>query len=406
MTKLLRGRAFPPAVYRCRREQALAAIRKTFEKPLPFVVFGADFAEADTPPAGRLRQDPWFEWICGCHEPQSLILVEPTKTTLFLEPGDPKRVIWDGARLQPDPAAAKLFGVDSCKAAKEAIFILAQSAKRHGGMVLLWKQKSSDPQSQKRKLWRNRLRGLNLYNGWDALSDLRAIKDSHEIACLRQAIACTAQSLRRVFPLIPKLQRESQVAAELVRDYTAQEGGHLAFAPIVGSGVHAATLHYTANASHLDHGACLLIDSGATYKGYCADITRTLPPDCTFRPGEFLELYELVLAATALGRQHARPGITLKELNEIAWKPIVDAGLTRHHGLSHFIGLDVHDVGDRKKPLEVGMVISNEPGVYLPEKGIGIRIEDDLLITRSGCEELSTAIPKEPSELSAWMHSS
>ena len=403
MFKPLRGCAFPLAVYRRRREQALVAIRKSFEKPLPFVVFGADFAEADTPPAGRLRQDPWFEWTSGCHEPQSLMLVEPGKTTLFLEPGDPKRVIWDGARLQPGPAVAKLFGVDSCQAAKEAISVLSHSAKRHGGLVLLWKKKSSDPQSQKRKLWRNRLRGLNLHNGWDALSDVRAIKDSHEIACLRQAIACTAQSLKRVFPLIPNLQRESQVAAELVRDYTAHEGGHLAFAPIVGSGIHAATLHYTVNAGPIDPESCLLIDSGATYKGYCADITRTLPPGGRFQSGEFFELYELVLAAAALGRQHARPGITLKELNEIAWKPIVDAGLTRHHGLSHFIGLDVHDVGDRKKPLEAGMVISNEPGVYLPEKGIGIRIEDDLLITRSGCEELSAAIPKEPSELSAWL---
>jgi Xaa-Pro aminopeptidase len=381
----------------------LDAIKKTFQKPLPFVVFGSDFAEADTPPAGRLRQDPWFEWTSGCHEPQALILVEPGRTTLFLEPGDPKRVVWDGARIQAGPSAARLFGVDSCKPAKDALAALAQSAKRFGGVALLWKSKSQDPQTQKSKQWRSKLRGLTIHNAWDALADQRALKEPQEIACLRQAISCTAQALKRVLPLIPKLQSESQVAAELVRDYTFEEGGHLAFAPIVGSGIHAATLHYTVNAGSLDHEDCLLIDSGATYKGYCADITRTIPPGGVFRSGEFLELYELVLAAAALGRQHARPGITLKELNEIAWKPILDAGLIRHHGLSHFIGLDVHDVGDRKKPLQAGMVISNEPGIYLPEKGLGIRIEDDLLITRSGCEELSAAIPKEPAKLSEWL---
>ena len=110
-----------------------------------------------------------------------------------------------------------------------------------------------------------------------------------------------------------------------------------------------------------------------------------------------------MLHANDLGRKHARPGLTREELNDIAWKPIIGAGFTRHHGLWHHIGLDVHDPADYTKPLAPGMVISNEPGVYLPDEGFGVRIEDDLLITATGCEVLTRTIPKKIADLEAVM---
>jgi Xaa-Pro aminopeptidase len=103
------------------------------------------------------------------------------------------------------------------------------------------------------------------------------------------------------------------------------------------------------------------------------------------------------------GRKHARPGVTREELNAVAWKPIIDAGFIRHHGLSHHIGLDVHDPADYSVPLAPGMVISNEPGVYLPDEGFGVRIEDDLLITETGCDELTRRIPKTVADIEAAM---
>jgi Xaa-Pro aminopeptidase len=179
--------------------------------------------------------------------------------------------------------------------------------------------------------------------------------------------------------------------------------GPLAFPPIVGSAIDGATLHYPFNDRPLAKGRPLLIDSGATAGGYCADVTRTVPQHGRFDDQRFREVYELVLRCNALGRKHARPGITKDELNDIAWKPIIDAGFQRHHGLSHHIGLDVHDPADYGVPFQAGMVISNEPGVYLPEEGFGIRLEDDLLITEDGCEELTRSIPKGVADIEAAM---
>ncbi len=179
--------------------------------------------------------------------------------------------------------------------------------------------------------------------------------------------------------------------------------GPLAFPPIVGSGIDGATLHYPHNDQPLERGAPLLVDSGATAGGYCADVTRTVPQHGRFDDRRFREVYELVLRCNTIGRQHARPGVTREELNAVAWKPIIDAGFTRHHGLSHHIGLDVHDPADYSVPLAPGMIISNEPGIYLPDEGFGIRIEDDLLITKDGCEDMTRGIPKTVPALEAAM---
>jgi Xaa-Pro aminopeptidase len=278
------------------------------------------------------------------------------------------------------------------------------AAKRAGHrLAMCTREREPGFQAEQFALWKKKLKGITLLNVEPALVHQRMYKDADEVAWHRRAIDITRRGLLATLPRIPKLRNEAEIASELTMHYRKVAYGPLAFPPIVGSAVGGATLHYPYNDQPVVKRAPLLIDSGATAGGYCADVTRTVPQHGRFSDKRFRQVYELVLHCNALGRQHAKPGVTREELNDIAWKPIIEAGFTRHHGLSHHIGLDVHDPADYTVPLKPGMIISNEPGVYLPDEGFGIRIEDDLLITADGCEELTRDIPKTVADLEAAM---
>lgn len=401
---MTRGLALPVATYRRRRREAVRRLAAAFDARVPLLVLGCDELVLR-----RDRQDPWFDYLTGCVEPDAALLIDPTRRggadTLFLDPGNPSRVIWDGARVAPDARARRTFGTDAVAHRERLDEAVALALHRSGGLLAMC-HRSREPgfQAQQHDAWKAKLGArATLLNAEPLLHPLRMVKDADEVAWHRKAIAITRDGLKAVLPLIPGLRNEAEVASLLTMHYRKHAYGPLAFPPIVGSAVHGATLHYPFNDQPLVAGRPLLIDSGATAGGYCADVTRTVPQHGRFDDKRFREVYGLVLEANALGRKHARPGITLDELNAIAWKPITGAGFTRHHGLSHHIGLDVHDPSDRDVPLAAGMIISNEPGVYLPDEGFGIRIEDDLLITRGGCEEMTRAIPKDIRGIEAWM---
>lgn len=399
----VRGLALPLPTYRRRRAEALKRLQRAFGERVPLLLLGCDETALR-----RDRQDPWFDYFTGCAEPEAALLLDPARRphdTLFLESGDPARVIWDGARLGPDERARRAHGVGAVAARAGLDDAVALALHRSGGLLAMC-HRSREPGAQAAACtaWKEKLGArATLLNAEPILSAMRLVKDADEVAWHRKAIAITAAGLKAVLPLIPQLANEAEVASLLTMHYRAPAYGPLAFPPIVGSAANGATLHYPFNDQPLQRGRPLLIDSGATAGGYCADVTRTLPQHGRFDDRRFREVYEIVLRANALGRRHARPGITFDELNKLAWEPIIAAGFTRHHGLSHHIGLDVHDPGDRSLPLRPGMIISNEPGVYLPGEGFGIRIEDDLLITRDGCEELTRAIPKDVRGVEAWM---
>ncbi len=402
---IVRGLALPLATYRRRRTAARRILKDTFGEQVPLLLVGSDELALR-----RDRQDPWFDYFCGCAEPDAALLIDPSRSphdTLFLDPGEPSRVIWDGARLGPDAKAQRAHGIAAVASRQRLDDAVALAVHRSGGLLAMC-HRSREPGAQAAAYdqWKAKLGAkVTLLNAEVPLATLRVIKDADEIAWHRTAISITASGLKKVLPQIPTLSSEAEVASLLTMHYRSRAYGPLAFPPIVGSAGNGATLHYPFNDRPLSPGKPLLIDSGATAGGYCADVTRTLPQHGRFDDKRFREVYELVLQANALGRKHARPGITFDELNKLAWAPIIAAGFTKHHGLSHFIGLDVHDPGERSQPLRPGMIISNEPGVYLPDEGFGIRIEDDLLITRNGCEELTNAIPKDVRGLEAWMRS-
>ena len=244
---------------------------------------------------------------------------------------------------------------------------------------------------------------------------LREQKDADEVDRIRKAVDITRQGLEFVMKNLKPGMMEYQVQADF--EYACRRLGakRQAFNTIAGSGVNSCMMHYDTNHCEVKEGSLILLDLGAEYENYCSDITRTYPANGRFSPRQ-RELYELVLKANKAVAAAAKPGVTTRELNDIAKKvlgeglvamgmiaEVSEVGKYYMHGVSHSIGIDVHDislVGDVLKP---GWVISDEPGLYVDEEEIGIRIEDDLLITEDGCEVLSKDIIKDPDEIEAFM---
>jgi Xaa-Pro aminopeptidase len=268
------------------------------------------------------------------------------------------------------------------------------------------------------------------------LHEMRLRKSGEEVELLRRAVAISAEAHREA----ARIARGGTLELELeaVIDYTFRRRGGRgpAYTTIVGGGRNATILHYISNDQKLEDGSLVLIDAGCEYQGYAADVTRTYPVGGRYT-GAGREVYEAVLAAQLEALAAVRPGATLPSIHEVAVRALVERmlelGLLHGtlddliareayrpyymHSTSHWLGLDVHDVGTYRsggepRPLEPGMVFTVEPGLYVPAedenapsrlRGIGVRIEDDVLVTETGAEVLTAAIPKAPAEVEAWM---
>ena len=257
---------------------------------------------------------------------------------------------------------------------------------------------------------------ITLKNAHQLVSAMRMVKDDAEIATLERAIAVTDQGLRRVLATLEPGRMEYQEQAEFEYEIRMQGAEGVSFPTIAGSGINGCMLHYGTNHCKLEDGKLLLLDLGARVDGYCADITRTYPINGKYTPRQ-REIYDIVLRANREVAKSARPGVTLRELNELCKKVLAEGlmaigkiesadqiGTYYMHGVSHHLGIDTHDCAvNESEGLRAGMVISDEPGLYIDEEEIGIRIEDDLLITEDGCRVLSEAIPREAEEIEALM---
>ncbi len=244
---------------------------------------------------------------------------------------------------------------------------------------------------------------------------LRERKDAQEAERIRKAVDITRQGLEFVMKNLKPGMMEYQVQADF--EYTCRRLGakRQAFPTIAGSGINGCMMHYDTNHCEVQDGTLILLDLGVKVENYSSDITRPYPANGKFSPRQ-REIYELVLKANEAVAAAARPGITTKDLNDIARrvlgeglialgmiKDVSEVGRYYMHSVSHPIGIDVHDISLAGDVLEPGWVISNEPGLYIDEEAIGIRIEDDLLITEDGCEVLSKDIIKDPDEIEAFM---
>jgi Xaa-Pro aminopeptidase len=244
-----------------------------------------------------------------------------------------------------------------------------------------------------------RLFGLRIEDATPRVVELRRKKDAEEVSAIERAAEVTAGALRRLFARARPGVRESELEAELTAHYRSHGATH-AFDPIVAGGANALRLHYTANAGALERGKLLLVDTGACLDGYRCDVTRTVPVGGKFSERQ-REVYQTVRRAQQAAIAACRPGATISDVHRAAWDAIAGSGLGTGfvHGTSHHLGLETHDPGDVHRPLEPGCVITVEPGIYLPEEEIGVRIEDDVLITTEGPRVLTAAIPSAPDEV-------
>ena len=255
------------------------------------------------------------------------------------------------------------------------------------------------------------------------LQQIRGVKEPEEIELIQKACNITEKGFRRILPFVKPKIMEYEIEAEFMHEFLRNRSKGFAYTPIIGSGYSACVLHYIENnKTHIEDGELVLMDLGAEYHGYTADVTRTIPANGTFTTEQKL-LYDIVYEAQEEGINAYKIGSSMSKPNKIA-RRIINEGLanlgiikakdSNHsyfpHGTSHHIGLDVHDPGNYKKFKE-NMVVTMEPGIYIPygsncdEKwwGIGIRIEDDILITKNGPVNLSALAPRKSDEIEAAM---
>jgi Xaa-Pro aminopeptidase len=244
------------------------------------------------------------------------------------------------------------------------------------------------------------------------LAALRLVKDEDELRRLRRSIEITVEAQRAAMQAMAPGQWEYEIEALIEYTFRRRGAERVGFPSIVGSGPNSTVLHYDKSRRRMEAGDLVVMDIGAEYGYFSADITRTVPVSGKFTPRQ-RAIYELVLGAQEAALAATRPGVTVADLTRIARTYMRDhsgdlcgdSTCDQYfvHGLSHWLGMDVHDVGDYRTPLAPGMVITIEPGIYLPEEGLGVRIEDDILVTATGAELLSAGAPRKVAEIERLM---
>ena len=363
------------------------------------------------------RQSNNFYYLTGVEQPGLLLQLSPlarSPETLFL----PARNLsegslseaWTGAKLGPGAETEEKTGV--AKAADRTTFEDAFSALARQIDRLYFDYDPSPldgpvsaAETMLKKL-HERYPHLEIRPLSRLTDSLRVIKDSEEIAALQKAVDITRRSLEETIRAIRPGMYEYEVEALIEYGFHRQGSPRPGFPSIVGSGPNSAVLHYNSNRRKIEQGELVLMDVGAEYNYYTADITRTVPASGTFSARQ-REIYQLVLEAQAAAIEAVKPGVTLKEVHAAARKTIEKAGYGKYfiHYTSHYLGMDVHDVGSRSRSLEPGMVITIEPGIYLAEESLGVRIEDDVLVTQNGRRVLSVALAKSVEEIESLMRS-
>jgi Xaa-Pro aminopeptidase len=348
--------------------------------------------DRDFPQDSDYREDNNFFYLTGLEAPGgALVLIGrpdgPDSTILYLPERESSTEQWTGSTLAPGPEATRLSGVAEVRDAARAETEIARVASGRSGPVK---------------------------DAAVALAPVRQIKDPEEIRRLREAIAITGEGLLAAMRAARPGMYEYELEALVEYEFRRRGAERLGFPSIVGSGPNATILHYDENRRQTRPGELIVMDLGAEYGYYSADVTRTIPVSGRFDPPQ-RRLYELVLGAQQAAIDAVRPGTDFATLNRIAREYMRrhsgnlcgGTGCDRYfvHGLSHWLGMNVHDVGSFARRLEPGMVFTIEPGIYLPAEGLGIRIEDDILVTRNGAEVLSSGIPRTVAEVEAAMAS-
>jgi len=362
-----------------------------------------------------------FYYLTGITKPNLVLMISKkagvATETLFLERANEIAAKWTGAVITADEAK-ELSGIGHYAFLDEWLDAFGASVRAADGQANVyldlyryaWDDETSLAEQFAERV-QSKYRAATVQDAGPWLKELRMVKSPAEIEEIKKAIDLTDMALRRIWEHTSPGVMEYQLEAHL--DFVAKSHGirELPYIPIVAGGKNATVLHYSANNQKIEDGELVLIDLGMSSNYYASDITRTFPVNGKFTERQ-KQIYNLVLEAETKTIEAVRPGVTLQELNNITKRVLADGlkqlGLIQddaelakyyYHGVAHHLGLDTHDIGERAAALKPGMVITVEPGLYIEEEAIGIRIEDDVLVTEQGFEILSSQIPKQVDEI-------
>src|SRR3954468_19122042 len=392
----------PASVYRERRERVMKELGGC-----------ATAVAAQGEPVGvveEYRQDDDFFWLTGIREAGAWILLLPkakyNRQVVFLRPRDPEAERWTGPRDPLSPALKERYAVDEVRRGNGGARLLS-AAPAHDCLAILapakdLKDERNDVQALKQAAG---ALGIKLVHKRDLLARLRSAHTPDEIALLERAVAITRAghdaAARATVPGVS----ERDVQTQLEYAFFAAGATGLAYGTVVGSGENGAVLHWGENSRMLGQGDLVVIDAGAEYGRYAADVTRTFPVSGRFSE-EQAKVYRAVYQAQEDIFAAIKPGVTMQDLQKAAEESLRRAGYLDKfiHGFGHFVGLNVHDAGLYDAPLPAGAVFTVEPGIYLPERKFGVRIEDEVLLLGNGKWRLLTGeFPRKLEDVEAWV---
>jgi Xaa-Pro aminopeptidase len=379
-------------------------------------------------------QEENFYYFTGHNEEDAAVVLLPPEGSkakkddwqgpreiFFLPPKDPRKEKWNGVRMAPgDPGIESRTGFALIKPMPELRATVERLARIYPNFYTILpypKELGGYPHERETVDWlKLAAPEATVKDLRNSITDLRVIKSPSELTLLRQAIDLSLDAQLEAMKMMRPGVWEYQIGAKMVETHAMGGSEAEAYAPIVGAGPNSTALHYDKLSRKIEDGDIVVLDVGAQYSGYAADITRTLPANGKFTPRQ-REIYEIVLGAQEAALKALKPGMDMcrkgkTSVYKIAFDYIDSHGKDQHgkplgqyfiHGLGHNIGLNVHDPGDTCKAFVPGMVVTVEPGIYIPEENLGVRIEDDVLITDEGYELLSRKLPRAPEEIEKIM---
>lgn len=414
--------------------------RKKFAAQLPpnsmAILFASDEMPRSADQAFVFRQNPDLFWLTGIDQEKTILIIYPDcpnpiyREALFLRKTNEIIAVWEGHKYTKEEAKAA-SGIDKINWTEsfEEVLPSLMAYCEHVYLNLNENDRAANEVPYKDVRFANELKykfpAHSIKRLGPIMSKLRSVKHATEIELIQRACNITRDAFIRVCKFMKPGVMEYEVEAEIIHEFIRQRATGHAYTPIIASGYNACVLHYIENNRVCNDGDLVLMDFGAEYANYAADLTRTIPANGKFTQRQ-KDVYNAVLRVMKQAKTMLKPGAILadynKEVGNIMETELIGLGLLNKddvakqdkenplykkyymHGASHFLGIDVHDIGDRYAPMQIGNVFTCEPGIYIPEEKLGIRIENDILITENGIVDLMQDIPIEIEEIEELMN--
>jgi Xaa-Pro aminopeptidase len=422
-------------------QQLFIENRKRFSsklKPRSIAIFNSnEIVPRNGDASYDFKQNSDMYWLTGIDQEECAVVLFPDcpvdtyREVLFIKRTNETIAVWDGHKYTKEEAITasgikNVFWMDEFDTLMRAVILMADTIY----LPLNENDRAGHNASYKDLRFVQEMKQrfpLHQYErAAPIIQRLRSIKSPLEIEAMKKAVAISEKMLMRVLKFVKPGVKEYEVEAEVIHEFIRNGANGHSFAPIVASGKNGCVLHYIDNAGTCNAGDLLLLDTGADYANYASDMTRTFPVNGRFTARQ-KEVYNAVLRVMKEARKMLKPGVMLMEYHDevcramekelIGLKLLTPDDIRKQnptwpafkkyymHGTSHFLGIDVHDVGMRYEPMQAGMTFSCEPGIYIPEEGIGVRLENEILITKDGCVDLMEHIPIEADHIEELMNS-